>query len=74
MKMTLGQKFRILRIRAGVSEEYTALLLKTAVGSYQKMEGDFIYPTESMINKVAKLYDITYDQLLKVGEDDQLNW
>ncbi|WP_316813199.1 hypothetical protein [Pedobacter heparinus] len=70
MKMTLGQKFRILRTQAGASEEYTALLLKTAVGTYQKIEDDFIYPTESMINKAAKLYGITYDHLLKIGEED----
>lgn len=70
MKLTLGQKFRILRTQAGVSEADTAVLLKTAVGTYQKIEDDFIYPTESMINKAAKLYGITYQQLLNIGEEE----
>ena len=70
MKLTLGQKFRILRIQAGVSEADAAVLLKTAVGTYQKIEDDFIYPTESMINKTAKLYGITYQQLLNIGEEE----
>ncbi|ACU03333.1 MULTISPECIES: helix-turn-helix domain-containing protein [Pedobacter] len=68
MKLTLGEKFRMLREQAGTSVEETAALLKTAAGTYNKIETDFIYPTESMLNKVARLYGISYDELLNVGE------
>jgi transcriptional regulator with XRE-family HTH domain len=68
MKLTLGQKFKMLREKAGKTEAEVAAAVKTQVGTYRKIEGDFIYPTESMINKVARLHGLTYQQLLDVGE------
>jgi transcriptional regulator with XRE-family HTH domain len=69
MKWTLGEKFRHLREKAGKTEAEVAAAVKTQIGTYQKLESDFLYPTESMINKVARLYGLTYQQLLEVGED-----
>jgi transcriptional regulator with XRE-family HTH domain len=69
MKITLGEKFRRVREKAGKTEEEIAAAVKTQVGTYRKIEGDFLYPTESMINKVARFYGISYDEVLGVGED-----
>jgi transcriptional regulator with XRE-family HTH domain len=68
MKLTLGQKITLLRQQSGKTKAEIAAAVKTQVGTYKKIEGDFIYPTESMINKVARLYGLSYQQLLEVGE------
>jgi transcriptional regulator with XRE-family HTH domain len=68
MRLTLGQKFRSLREQAGKTEQEVATAVKTQIGTYQKLESDFLYPTESMINKVARLHGMSYQQLLEVGE------
>jgi transcriptional regulator with XRE-family HTH domain len=68
MKLTLGQKITLLRQQSGKTEAEVAAAVKTQVGTYQKLESDFLYPTESMINKVARLHGLSYQQLLEVGE------
>jgi transcriptional regulator with XRE-family HTH domain len=68
MKLTLGQKFKLLRERAGGTAEETAALLKLAIGTYEKWEGDFVYPTDGQIAKLGKLYGMTYQEVLEVGE------
>jgi transcriptional regulator with XRE-family HTH domain len=68
MQLTFGQKLKMLRQMTGRSETETAFLLKKTAESYLKYEDDFLYPTESMLRKVAKLYHITYQELLAYGE------
>jgi transcriptional regulator with XRE-family HTH domain len=68
MQLTFGQKFKMLRQMANRTEAETAVLLKKSVDTYTRLENDFIYPTESMLRKVAKLYNITYQELLACGE------
>ena len=68
MKLTLGEKFTLLRQQSGKTEEEVAAAVKKPVGTYRKMEGDFLYPTASMIKKVAKVYGMGYVELLEVGE------
>lgn len=71
MKLTLGQKFALLRQNAGKSESEIARLLKKSRPNYLKYEEDFLYPTEALLRKTAKLYGISYNELLDVGEDGQ---
>jgi transcriptional regulator with XRE-family HTH domain len=69
-KLTFGQKFALLRKMSGRSLEDTAHLLRKALDSYQKYEEDFLYPTESMLRRAAKLYGITYNELMQIGENN----
>jgi len=68
MKLTLGQKFKLLRERAGKTEQELAGHMKMAIGTYQKTESDFLYPTDGQIAKLGRLYGLTYDEVLGVGE------
>ncbi|MDR6786496.1 hypothetical protein [Pedobacter africanus] len=67
-ELTFGHKFQLLRETAGRSEAETAMLLKTPYFSYLRLEADILYPTESTLRKVAKLYDITREELLMYNE------
>ena len=69
MKLTLGEKFQFLRGKAKKTESEIAEQLKLKLTTYQKMEEDFIYPSDHVINKVVSLYDMTYDAFLAVGEE-----
>lgn len=69
MKLTLGEKFQFLRQNAKKTEKEIAKELNLALTTYRKIEEDFLYPTDSLINKAAKLYGITYEEFLAVGEE-----
>jgi transcriptional regulator with XRE-family HTH domain len=68
MNLTLGQKFKKLREQAGATIEETAVLLKLSTSTYQKWEEDFIYPVDGQIARLGKLYGMTYQEVLAVGE------
>jgi transcriptional regulator with XRE-family HTH domain len=68
MNLTLGQKFKRLREQAGTTVEETAALLKLSRSTYQKWEEDFIYPVDGQIARLGKLYDLSYDEVLEIGE------
>lgn len=70
MKLTLGEKFQFLRQNTKKTEKEIAKALKLALTTYKKIEEDFLYPTDSLIHKVAKLYGMTYEELLAVGEEE----
>lgn len=40
-----------------------------SLSTYEKIEDDFLYPADTMIKKTAKLYELTYEELLAVGEE-----
>lgn len=69
MKLTLGEKFQFLRQTAKRTEKEMAKELNLALTTYKKIEEDFLYPTDSLINKAAKLYGMTYEEFLSVGEE-----
>lgn len=68
MNLSFGQKFWMLRQIVGRSETETAYLLKKSLGSYLKHENDFLFPTETLLRRVAKLYGLSYQELLEFGE------
>nr|WP_162988862.1 hypothetical protein [Pedobacter schmidteae] len=68
MKITFGQKFQLLREMSGRSEAQTAMLLKTPYFNYLRQEADILYPTGSLLRKVARLYNITREELLMYNE------
>ncbi|WP_316814107.1 hypothetical protein [Pedobacter heparinus] len=70
MQLTFGQKFVLLRQIADRSESETALLLKKSLDSYLKLESDFLYPTDALLRRTAKLYGLSYQELLEFGEYD----
>lgn len=69
MKLTLGEKFRILRERAQMEETEVSERLMLTLNCYTRMEDDFIYPANSVIRRAAELYGLDYDGFLEVGED-----
>lgn len=68
LNLTFGQKFTLLRQYAQRTETETADLLKKPVETYVKYENDNLYPTESLLRRVAKLYGLSYNELMVVGE------
>jgi transcriptional regulator with XRE-family HTH domain len=68
MNLTLGQKFKRLREQAGATIEETAALLKLSISTYQKWEEDFIYPVDGQIARLGKLYGLSYQEVLEIGE------
>lgn len=71
MKLTLGEKFTFLRQNAKKTEKETAEYLNLALSTYVKIEDDFVYPADTLIKKAAKLYKMTYAELLAVGEEEK---
>ncbi|TCC92506.1 helix-turn-helix domain-containing protein [Pedobacter hiemivivus] len=71
MKLTLGEKFTFLRQNAKRTEKEIAKCLNLALSTYEKIEGDFVYPADTLIKKTAKLYELTYDELLALGEESE---
>lgn len=68
---TLGEKFKILRQKKGVTQKAMADLLKISIPAYSKLETDITDPNFSRINQIAGLHDITFRELFEVGEDPQ---
>jgi transcriptional regulator with XRE-family HTH domain len=71
MKLTLGEKFTFLRQNAKRTEKEIAECLNLALSTYEKIEDDFVYPADTLIKKTAKLYELTYDELLALGEESE---
>jgi transcriptional regulator with XRE-family HTH domain len=69
MKLTLGEKFALLRKQEGKTPEEVAEHLKVSLTVYLKMENDFTYPTDLQITKLGSLYGLRYDQVVAFGED-----
>jgi len=69
MKMTLGEKFRLLRERAQKDEREISEILMLSLTTYKRIEDDFIYPKDYLIRKAAELYGLDYDGFLKIGEE-----
>lgn len=69
MKLTLGEKFQIGRQNAERTELEMAKALNLALPTYEKIENDFLYPTENLISKVAKFLGVTYEEFLAIGEE-----
>ena len=68
MKLTLGEKFALLRKQEGKTLEEVAAYLKMKVDTYLKLEEDFTYPTDQQITKLGRLYGLRYDQVIAFGE------
>ncbi|TKC55471.1 helix-turn-helix transcriptional regulator [Pedobacter hiemivivus] len=71
MKLTLGEKFTFLRQNAKRTKKEIAECLNLALSTYVKIEDDFVYPADTLIKKTAKLYELTYDELLALGEESE---
>lgn len=69
-KLTFGEKFTALREATGRTQEETAALLKKPLGGYKKLEEDFTFPTDSMLHRIAALYNISYEEVVMYGETD----
>lgn len=74
MKLTIGQKFRFLRLRTEKTEKEIAESLKLSLNTYRKIEDDFIYPTDSSISKVATLYGLDHESFMKIGESSSSSY
>lgn len=68
MNLTPGQKITLLRKKHGKSQSYVAGRLQLALKTYQRIEEDFLYPSDLLLHKISDLYGITYPQLLAIGE------
>jgi len=68
MKLTLGEKFALLRQQEGKTLEEVAAYLKMSVEAYMRLEEDFTYPSDLQIATVGRLYGLRYDQVVAFGE------
>jgi transcriptional regulator with XRE-family HTH domain len=68
MKLTLGEKFALLRQQEGKTLEEVAAYLKVSVAAYERLEQDFVYPSDLQIATVGRLYGLRYDQVIAFGE------
>ncbi|MES2826971.1 MAG: helix-turn-helix transcriptional regulator [Bacteroidota bacterium] len=66
---TLGEKFKILRQRKGVNQKAMADLLHISIPAYSKLETDITDPNYSRINQIAALHELSFRELLDVGEE-----
>ena len=69
MKLTMGEKISLLRQKAGKSVEEVAAHMKMNVASYMRLEDDFVYPKDEQLTKLGQLYGLTYEEVIRVGED-----
>ncbi|MOA37206.1 hypothetical protein D3C78_1587810 [compost metagenome] len=69
MKLTLGEKFRLLRERVQKDEKEFSESLMLSLTTYKRIEDDFIYPKDSLIRRAAELYGLDYNGFLRIGED-----
>lgn len=69
MKLTIGEKFRLLRERTQKDEMEVSESLMLSLTTYKRIEDDFIYPKDFLIRKTAELYGLDYDGFLQIGED-----
>ena len=68
MKLTLGEKFALLRKQEGKTMEEVAAHLKMSVEAYARLEEDFVYPSDLQIATLGRLYGLRYDQVIAFGE------
>lgn len=68
MKLTLGEKFALLRKQEGKTMEEIAVHLKMSVEAYVRLEDDFVYPSDLQIATLGRLYGLRYDQVIAFGE------
>ena len=66
---TLGEKFKMLRQKKGVNQKVMAELLDISIPAYSKLETDITDPNFSRINQIAEVHNITFRELLDVGEE-----
>ncbi|MNL39692.1 hypothetical protein D3C87_1619820 [compost metagenome] len=69
MKLTIGEKFTALRNQAGKTLDEVAGHLKMETLTYIKIENDFVYPSDQQIAKLGRLYNLTYEEVIAVGEE-----
>jgi transcriptional regulator with XRE-family HTH domain len=62
--MRVGANLRSLRLRNGFSQEYVSKELSMTQGNYSKLERDKFFPSGSVIEKLAKLYNVLEEELL----------
>lgn len=63
--MTLGQKLRLLRKEKGISQEKLAEQLGVSRQAVSKWELDITLPETENIIKIGKIFDVSYDYLLR---------
>lgn len=68
MKLTIGEKFTLLRKEKGKTQDDVARHLDVSLPGYIKMEEDFIYPSDLQIAKIGELYGMSYEEVVGVGE------
>jgi transcriptional regulator with XRE-family HTH domain len=69
MKLSIAEKFKFLRENAKRNELEIAKWLRISPANYAKLESGEKDPAFGFIAKVARLYDLTVLELLRVGED-----
>ncbi|MCK9451238.1 MAG: helix-turn-helix domain-containing protein [Bacteroidales bacterium] len=68
--MTIGEYIKKLRKQKGLQQKEVAIEVGLSQSNYNKVENDHRQPSIEVLNKLAKLFDVTIDQLL--NPDDHL--
>lgn len=70
---SMGQKIRLLRISAGLSQEQLAEQIGVAVKSIQRYEAEKSRPDSYILSRLAAFFDVSADYLLGlIGYEKQL--
>lgn len=65
--MKIGQKLKGMRIEKGYSTIEVAEKLNISESTYRRFESDKSFPDIFILNKIAKIYDKTLNDLLPEG-------
>lgn len=68
--MSIGNRFKDLRIKAGYNKKQVSELLDMPYTTYNNYETDAREPGSDTLRKVAKLYGVTVDYLLEYERSD----
>jgi transcriptional regulator with XRE-family HTH domain len=68
--MTVGEYIKELRKQKGLQQKEVAIEVGLNQSNYNKVENDHRQPSIDVLNKLAKLFDVTVDQIL--NPDDSL--
>ncbi len=72
-KMNIGENLKKLRKEKGLSQEQLADILNVSRQSVSKWESDLAYPETEKLIKLANLYDISIDSLLRPEQNENTN-
>ena len=70
--MNLGNKIKVLRLKAGATQEMLANELGVSCQSVSKWENDVCAPDITLLPKISEFFGVTIDELFDLSVDQKL--